>query len=267
MINFWDYWDSFIRNYLQSLPSTICVNGWPVPLGNYGNQNPSKDYLPEPYWGWTPDNDSELKAVFLNLNPGEGGNYQMPNSNSAYIKQAHISYRSMVKTYSMQPTYATTAWFQRKRADWLSDLFPNKFPNTKVSEILCADLIPWHTPSYNAQTASYTASVKSQIITNVIAPLCQISSQALLKNVIIGKGAHIEIILAGLFGQPKIFYECSNSKRRVSVFKSGSVCFIIYVGGQGMSLPKASILFSSSPGNQGISINQIISNCDDKILV
>lgn len=51
------YWDSFVRLWR---------------LGNY----PRAPYLPEPWWGWSPDSGEELHSVVLNLNPGPGGRLQ-----------------------------------------------------------------------------------------------------------------------------------------------------------------------------------------------
>lgn len=51
------YWDNFVR--LWRLGSYACA-----------------PYLPEPWWGMTPESGEELHSVVLNLNPGPGGRLQ-----------------------------------------------------------------------------------------------------------------------------------------------------------------------------------------------
>ncbi len=238
----------------------ISGDNWAIPIGKYGNMYEVREYMPEPYWGWTPNNKNKLKAVFLNLNPGEGGDDQRPVSASPYIATARINYQSMVDLYSKNDIYETTKWFQRKRADWLSNIFPIKFKGTKANEILCGDLIPWHTPTYNSATASYTKLVHHLIDDHVIHPLSQLSKEAELRNTIIGKGAHIEQLLSDILPNPITYYDCRNNKKRVSVFKRDTVSIIVYVGGQGMNLPKSNITFCDPITGYRYSFGDIILN-------
>jgi len=267
-MSFFDYWESFVSEYDHNEATVNQIMGWEMPIGNYGNELPSRSYLPEPYWGWTPNNDAVLKAVFLNLNPGRGGESQCHTSNSQYITDAKKSYKSMVQNFSDIGEYNTTKWFQRKRADWISSILPDNFLNTKVSEILCADLIPWHTPKYDSQTAQYTENVKCKVRSHVICPIAKIASTAKLKDIVIAKGAHIEHLLTDIIGQPETYYNDAKTRRvsdaktrRVSVFYLNKTRFLVFVGGQGMSLPNSNSVFRESGLATGkeYSIKEIIS--------
>src|SRR4051794_31512443 len=70
-IQYWDDWHQHWKTNAGEPPK-----GWGKAESKMGNDFPTYRYFPEPYWGNPYVRKNQLEAVFLNLNPGEGGNCQ-----------------------------------------------------------------------------------------------------------------------------------------------------------------------------------------------
>jgi hypothetical protein len=263
-----DYWNDWHKDWYKnstSNPTNLSpIKNWDVPPGKGGNAEDIWRYFPEPYWGNTVFN--ELSAVFLNLNPGGGNDSQdilsanksFSNLYNTYDAQNHF-YSKTVQNLIKDCCYVTTNWFIKKRVKWLNDLMHSlkKVSNHSIEQILCADLIPWHTPSIN-QIAKYIADHQKLIIEFVIKPITDISQCAQLKGLIFAKGAEIEHVLERIPIQPVVY---EKESYRISIFEYNNAKIIVCVGGQGMHLPDASKTYLSPKTNKEVSVSEIVEGC------
>lgn len=174
LYDYYQYWNEFVREWLDYHTANsrsalnIGVNydkKWTIPQNMYGSNKPDIEtiqYMPEPWWG--NDGTHIFQAVFLNLNPGNGGGEQNIN----YIKNCIInSYQNYVsdkvdtfvnnkefKVYvNNKYQKSTTEWLLLQRVKpFLNAL---EFDYFTVRNSLGIDLIPWHTPSFNQITKEY----------------------------------------------------------------------------------------------------------------
>jgi hypothetical protein len=176
--DYFDYWDLFFQVWrnsnnnedynrgIQTLPS-----GWNLPYFDFPNNLINKqgsnigsfEYIPEPYWGWTPNSNTELEMVVVNYNPGSGGETQ--HRNSTNVSQITTSYSSYVQNQLIdyvnvregliqnRPSqYATTNWHFIQRAKTLHLASTNNLTVDfdKINNYLGIDLVPWHTQNVQA---------------------------------------------------------------------------------------------------------------------
>jgi hypothetical protein len=264
-VKYWDDWhEEWYSNALTSPPTVGKVKEWITPIDNGGNENPIWQYFPEPYWG---NPYSENVAVFLNLNPGGGGDCQdvlsvnQPSSILYNTYSTNKLYSRTVEQLSKNLCYVTTNWFDRKRVNWLKKLMNCSSSNIEnkysIDNIFCADLIPWHTPTFNKKNEKYIIKHKEQIFDHVIKSITSISQQATLKGLVFAKGRATNSILLQLIGKPTKQYK--NGKFEINLFNYNNAVILVFVGGQGMLLPnpcnKNYILDSNK---NKVSINDIV---------
>jgi len=212
---------------------------------------------------------------FLNLNPGGGGDCQdekSANRASSILYNTYSTnkvYSKTVEQLSNNLCYATTNWFDKKRVNWLNKLMnctsPNIVNKYSIDNILCADLIPWHTPTFNNKIEKYVIAHKQQIFDYVINPIISIRQQATLKGLVFAKGRAIERILLQLIGKPIQQYK--NGKFEINIFKHNDAFIVVFVGGQGMYLPnpcnKKYLSENNTEGNILLSVAEIIKTITD----
>ena len=143
-------------------------------------------YFPEPYIG--NPLSTEHKAVFINLNPGEGGSMQdvfkSPNSLSIldvfesndkdyqktiksfidsnelffsknYFKQ-NIPLKNQLKKYKednptcdeLKPLHDTYVWWHDNRLLWLKAILPSN-DLPSLNDIIGVELTPWHSTNFS----------------------------------------------------------------------------------------------------------------------
>ena len=250
--NYWNEWHSKWHHSLTDITiKDIC--GWTIPKDNGGNKCPIREYFPEPYWGNI--SNAQLKCVFLNINPGEGGDDQNIRSNS--ISKLKDIFNSTNKVYSdtvlklcEDRYYKTTKWMYEKRIFWLQNLFADK--TIDVSQTLLGDLIPWHTKS-KGDIAKYIHNDKnSDLITkNVILPLAKISNQidgALQNIVIVRSSLFLDILnsnsaIQSLITNHKEYVVIDRTDKFpklnsfLSIIEIENTNFLIFSGGASMLLP------------------------------
>lgn len=92
------YWDDYVRKWCK---------------GQYSDK-----YLPEPWWGWTPESRLPLRSVVINLHPGKGGSSQERDNIKAVIGQS--SYREAMgggaKSLLRNHLKPTDEWHSSNRA-------------------------------------------------------------------------------------------------------------------------------------------------------
>lgn len=93
------YWDEYVLNWLNGEIKT--------------------DYLPEPWWGWTPESRLPLRSVVISLHPGKGGSPQERDKIKAVIGQT--SYRKAmdggVSSLLRNHLERTDKWHSSNRAN------------------------------------------------------------------------------------------------------------------------------------------------------
>lgn len=266
--SFIDYWDQWHKDWYNfAIYSTQSTNPqidcWDVPT-------PIWRYFPEPYWG-NPYTDN-LVAVFLNINPGAGGDdqdvFQIPENDpiKTYTSTSRIFSRT-VEILSANTEYETTEWFYNKRVKWLKNLLEcMKAPsaqNLTVQNIICADLIPWHTPTVDSFVTKYIDKESICIVNKVINPTTSISQCAKIMGIVFAKGAVTESLLYKLIGLP--IEKFNNGDFRITIFQHNGARIIVFIGGQGMRLPNPCNIYENKEDNTKLSIAGIVAKSINEI--
>lgn len=274
---YFEYWDKWHKRWHASALKEIFKNNyvcdWPLPIEKnekYINPNPIWRYFPEPFWG-KPLNEN-LTAVFLNINPGGGGDCQdilSKNISKSILYNVYAKnrkkYSRTVEHLSKNLCYHTSNWFERKRVVWLKKLLNcNKTEiECTLENILCADLIPWHTPNVNSVIKKYITDNSKLIFDRVIDPITSISRLATFKGLVFAKGKDTKEMFIAL--KVKQIEQYKNGKFEINLFAHNNATILIFVGGQGMSLPNPCEKKYQSENNNNImlSVSEIISKLKD----
>lgn len=184
----YQYWDNFVRLWR---------------LGSY----PRAPYLPEPWWGWHPDNGEELHSVVLNLNPGSGGRLQSRCCVACVMgcPGGNASYSSAMTDGTLRTHLADTErWHHRRRymplLKALSADEKDIAPDTRHH--LSIELMPFHDAESNRiycrdnrdgmlRHALRFAARASRLVSP---PLCAPDAAASLCNMVIARCAVDKII-------------------------------------------------------------------------
>ena len=192
--DYFKYWDEFFKNWKEIAckqksepdrekawkekytPDELHFN-YPVDILNSEKEpenKPTFNYIPEPYWGWTPRNGHELKVVVVNYNPGLAEN----NQHISVIKNEDFDYQKYVKNQIGEyygdskadnrmgvRQYKTSNWHEVNRAKPLSDIFTDWQNSHKepLKYYLGIELVPWHTKG-TKDLQKYFTNNKSAII-------------------------------------------------------------------------------------------------------
>lgn len=174
---YFNYWDEFFKVWKNSKNQSDYENGvkklkagfeespfnYPKGIMNCDcKSNETFEYIPEPYWGWTPKLKTELKFVVVNYNPASGGEQQHRSSSniaaiekySDYVSEQITKYLDFKKnSKSQKPNqYETTNWHFNNRANKLAQLNSELVSkdNSSIKNYLGIDLVPWHTKNVSA---------------------------------------------------------------------------------------------------------------------
>jgi hypothetical protein len=175
---YFDYWDEFFKIWLNSKKQSDYEAGfenlkeefkksqfaYPKEIMNCDcKSNETFEYIPEPYWGWSPNLKTDLKFVVVNYNPASGGEQQHRNYSkissikdySSYVSQQLEDYLHYKENSKLpKPTqYETTNWHFNNRANKLAQLNSSSLTKTDYTTIrnyLGIDLVPWHTKNVSA---------------------------------------------------------------------------------------------------------------------
>ena len=220
-VNYWNEWHQEWHTTASSkAPMLTPIKFWPIPTGNGGNINEIWRYFPEPYWG--NPNPIELTAVFLNLNPGGGGEVQdikisIKDPIATYMAK-HQVYSDTVETLINIPCYPTTDWFIKKRVHWLNCLlYKLKKGNDKtIKNIIAGELVPWHTKNVS-EIKKYIGTNINLIKAHCIEPLAIISQCATLKGIVFCRGVEIAHTLTKLTKEKASY--TSLDKHRIHIYE------------------------------------------------
>jgi len=174
---YFDYWDEFFKIWLNSKNQRDYEAGfenlkeefkkspfaYPKEITNCDcKSNETFEYIPEPYWGWTPKLKTPLKFVVVNYNPASGGVQQhRSSSNITTIKKYSDYVYEQINEYlefkrklkNEKPIqYETTNWHCNNRANKLAQLDSALVSkdNSSIENYLGIDLVPWHTKNVRA---------------------------------------------------------------------------------------------------------------------
>jgi len=272
---FVDYWDSWhaqwyvnASKWIKGSPTPSVINGWPLPLDKNGNHITDKNgiyiwqYFPEPYWG-NPLSKT-LQAVFVNLNPGEGGSSQNIKDPGFLFKNYKSYYDAIAvsKLSNGKPLiedeagYCTTKWFKSNRANKAADivccLSGNNQPAVQVRDIVCLEMVPWHTSSSN-QLNSYICqpAVQSKIFDDVILNASELAKCVVspLKNIVLIRGTWAmklkdEIVRHGGQFQSNCNVTSNNLRSwKISTACLNGVTFYIFTGPRTNRLPNTKLVY------------------------
>lgn len=253
-----NYWNEWHQQWYHSLSdkSASNVSGWTIPKDNGGNKHSIHEYFPEPFWGNV--DSKNLKGLFLNINPGQGGEEQnFVRSHNPVVKSLYENkqnnYSDTVYELCQNRLYLTTNWMYEKRVSWLNDLLKKEGePEVDIFNTILCDLIPWHTKS-KSDIAKYIQKKHQQslIVQKVILPLARIAKtvEGVLNNIVIVRSSlFLDILNASdeirtFVGEPKEFVVLdtrrtfSKMNSFLSIVEIEQTKFLIFSGGASMALP------------------------------
>lgn len=206
---FFKNWDDWHAKWLSNLEGnkTDIIDGWEIPSDNngefqYGNQdNFIYKYFPEPFLH--KGEISKIKYVFLNINPGGGGDiqdfdkrresklFEFYNNNKLYSK----TIKEFLSTEKVNGKPNKTAAWYNKRQKWAEAIYGKE--NVQEGSVLCADLIPWHSKK-ESDVIEYITKNKSIIFKKVIEPLIDIALETNNTKIIVRGVAFFNLINAWL---------------------------------------------------------------------
>ena len=182
-INYWNQWHCEWYKVApnHNPPKLLSINvfhlskvtSWPLLNVMDGhNESTSNEpcwkFFPEPYWGVP--NSENLKGVFINFNPGEGGHSQHINTELEYgsIKPLKFAchriwekypdtyYSETIKSLYSENDYITTNWMKTNRESFIHNYNKTFNSNTKQEgDFVMFELCPWHTKSVNGKVYQY----------------------------------------------------------------------------------------------------------------
>lgn len=281
-IKYWDDWHCDWNSNIINNPEKI-KNDWIVPKENDNNGIQIKFYFPEPYWG-NPCSE-KLDAIFLNINPGKGGEKQNINYTDKDLFQPFKNYNKYSPTVAdlcKFSDYETTKWMFKWRIKWLRKLLKDDTIN--VSNILCADLIPWHTKT-KSDIKDYAVKNETpkNIINFVINPLSSIAQSQSIRKEMRGKViVRSSLILDVLneFVKQKNEIKIDNIEEYVvidksskfakfnsylTIFEINKTIFFIFSGGSNSALPDTEYIVLpviNCKHKTGISLQEFITKYD-----
>lgn len=147
--SYYDYWDDFVSRWL---------NG----------EIKDCDYLPEPWWGWTPESELPLRSVVINLNPGRGGNPQTRTNVRAKLGDFAYS-EAMAKGLLSRYLRDTDKWHLCYRARPIASRLPDfRRPlSESLSSHLSIELSPLHTEKSDS-VEGYVAAHFDKVVCNTL---------------------------------------------------------------------------------------------------
>lgn len=275
---YWDEWinDWYLNFIKENKGNSKILEKWDVPtehLGNFvkdssGNNTPYPAYkfLPEPYWGdITTD---RIECIFLNINPGGGGENQLYGEEDIFIEseiqtmkekfqnKVDYKYSDLIKDFSSDLKYDTTKWMLNKRITWLNNIDQGKNKRKSIENNLFFDLVPWHTPSKH-DIQLYCTKHYNAILEHVLKPISHLGEdiKGIFEKKIIVRGSTI----LELFNQDDFSKIVEDIKQYVIVdnnrplFKFSSLLttfkledlpstFYVFSGGASMILPNPDYL-------------------------
>jgi len=193
-------------------------------IGRLGNQFPSYRYFPEPYY--CKDFKRPINLIFVNINPYVGGPSQDIGSS---LRDADLysnnKYSEIIPNY-LKKKNPTVEKFFNKRQSWAKSLFQT---NMDIN-ILCADIVPWHTEKGN-EIANYISKNENlQTIKElVLEPLMSISNIIAafkgksMQNKIIVRGVTFRNVINALFPKDKPNLKKKYVKNYIVLKRNGTI--------------------------------------------
>lgn len=183
------YWENWHKQWFHQLQHSGIrkIGNWKLPCDSKGrfytgNQdNCIHKYFPEPYLHKGKGKKENAKYIFLNINPGGGGDLQdfdKKDNSELYIfyKDANQSYEDTINklltTDKISGKINKTAEWYNKRVKWTESIF--SADKVEEGSVLCADLIPWHSKK-ESDVIDYISQNYKDIFKRVLEPLIEIA--------------------------------------------------------------------------------------------
>ena len=205
---FFKNWDDWHANWFNQLNSIEIpkINDWKLPCdkkGNhqFGNQdNFIYKYFPEPFLH--KGDKSKIKYLFLNINPGGGGDIQDFDKrleSELFKSYNNKLYSETIKEFLITDKVngkpnKTAAWYN-KRQNWAESIYGKDYVHD--GSVLCTDLIPWHTKK-ESDAIDYITENQNVIFKSVIEPLMEIALEIENPKIIVRGVAFFNLINAWL---------------------------------------------------------------------
>ncbi|MFN5217338.1 MAG: hypothetical protein ACK5CL_01090 [Sphingomonadales bacterium] len=254
------YWNEWHKEWFIHDDNNV-IKEWKIPnvFGNNSHKINTNDYYPEPFYIRIKDEvPNEIDAIYISINPGAGGQKQLKSiKNNDLIKDYETYTKNMSTLLSLDPGPKK---FVKHREDRTRELLDKSHKDNL--NILCADLVPWHTENQmDIQQYILDSNSVKNIIKFVIKPLTRISKNQIsnnqLKGKIIIRGTSfrnvLNLVIPTMIAESrlinaknKIKYYGIIDKENVLIEKFSSLLTIvegfgckyyIFTGGQGMTLP------------------------------
>lgn len=198
--SYYKYWEEFVSEWTKTGAPLPCWTApKDIPLYNSNKKkDPTEDYLPEPWWGWHPDNGVKLESVVINFNPGEGGCKQcIFNCSRITSYQRLVDFNTTGSVPPSLPNLNETNTWHTSRA---KSIHKGLGMTPCIKNHLSIELIPWHTKAVNASYWNYFDQNIVEIYEHVLKfAACashEINNCVLKRKVLIrcGKGAISKLI-------------------------------------------------------------------------
>lgn len=96
LASYYDFWDKQVRRWARS-------------------KSPDQEFMPEPWWGWTPGSKEPLHSVVINLNPGQGGKLQTKECMNCMLGCVAATSYSLSMNLLREHLEFTERWHRNRR--------------------------------------------------------------------------------------------------------------------------------------------------------
>lgn len=261
-----EFWDGYMRRWYNDMEQhhTRSLQIWEDFFSQYPfdiTELMYYRYFPEPYFG-NPKSEN-LQAVFINLNPGQGGKDQdfYPKGKLLdYFRGVNLSYyntmRALITFSNREKPHLilgkTLEWWVKNRVKWVNETFERSDgKTTTLNDILGLELIPWHTKSFGEIAITLNTTELNQY---VFEPAAKISKSVINKwlcsngaSIVIGRGLQSVVAVRDMLDfKPCVSELPENLNKKWNVHRAMLddttilIDFTKKKGGFGMKLPTTS---------------------------
>lgn len=262
----YDYWDRFVQEWIEyninctspNWKNYSTLKEWAYPKFNNdctpfnkGLNDPTIQYLPEPWWG--NNGMHPLHSVVINFNPGEGGKVQYNNdlNNSGYSTYVNAHIRDYISYIQRNPKQKisnnndflqTCDWHYSRRAKWIYEAITPIYGcsnyqlsnNLSLHNHLSVELIPWHSKSATSDFHRYVATNRNAIFEHSVKFAAEASkciNNPILRNVVIVRmsSSAFKQCLGGIGGLNYLIQEVKIDAGIYCIFEFTTIPNVIFV--------------------------------------
>jgi len=202
-IEYFDYWDGFIKDWYDS--EACPSDEYSMTLSRlFKNKNEDARLkmgeLPEPYYG----NPHTAKGVIVSLNPGESDSRESskfyPNGAliKAFAEECGLKYSEYSRKYSSlsrMDVCGSNWWHEQNRTSWM-----NRFFKASPEDIFALEACPYHSKAWGASFYDFA----HHVVERVIAPALAAASENKIFPCAAFVGSEFSKLIAGIRGITKV---------------------------------------------------------------